>query len=257
MREVHSEFAQSQYGEILSRKIRFDRYKLPEIDNQNWEKLLGKCDINNLDHILFTYGIANLFVRNCDFNEDEKELILLAAIIHDHGEAINDDINYDFKTENDEKEEKDVLKKITEELYGKHGDKLAEKINIAIDEIIFDPESKLGEAFNMVERIGYMRTAVKAWKRSKSVGMDSALKSNLQWLAENVSSNQIPKLIENSKKYPMIDWQLNSWEENISEIFNETPNNTFDKYDTKEEKEKRKLMFDEAKMAWEKRKKAI
>ena len=173
----------------------------------------------------------------------EKRLLLSTAIVHDWGEGMTKagDVNYNHKTKEDEKTE---LKALDEKLKDTFGEKIAGQIK----EILEDTTTKLGRTFNMVESLGYMRTAIKAWSKSKEVN-DLKLAENLVWLSSNVLSNMIPKLINYGQVYPPIKSFLESKKDIISEAFREIPGDIFDKYQP-DEREKFVNKYKVAKEIW-------
>jgi len=250
IRKIHQDFSKTEIGQRLNENIRWSMFvKELDLEKGEWQKTLG-YDVNNLEHGQLTYGIANRFVTAMENSNseirlslEEKRLLLLAAIVHDWGEGMTKagDVNYNRKTKDDEKKELEALINGLKDIIG------IETTN-QIKEILEDTTTKLGQIFNAIEYIGYLRTGIKAWKKSKEIN-DLKLSENLVWLNNNVLSNTIPKLIKYSEIYPPVKSFLKSRKNIISEGFREMPANIFDKYQPAE-REKFLIKFQNSKEAW-------
>ena len=260
--EINRDFSSTEYGHQLASNVRYDRYKPSNMSNPEWEHLLG-VDVNNLKHLRLTYGLARQFIKysidlpisseESNNNEEqltpkEQEDILLASIVHDWAEAVVGDHSYDLKTLKEEDVEFEELKNLTDSIYKKNNKELLNRINYVTDTIIKDPNSKLGKIFNAVERIGYLRTSLRSWEKSKDASGD--LKTNLEWLTNNVFLNQISKLIQYSEIYPAVGLYLKENKELINDAFNNLSDNIFSKYSSNEIVEKTK-QFKMAQKGWQ------
>ncbi len=163
--QIYRDFSETEYGETLAGNIRYGRYKPESVTNEEWELLLGP-DVNNLKHLHLTYELTRQFVRDLKetLTDQEKEDLLLTAIVHDWAEAIVGDHTYDLKTADIETQELVEIKKMTAGMYGEDNESLVQRIHIVTDTILKDTDSKLGKMFNAVERVGYLRTALRAWR---------------------------------------------------------------------------------------------
>ncbi|MEX0748611.1 MAG: hypothetical protein WD467_00125 [Candidatus Saccharimonadales bacterium] len=221
--EIHQRFADSEYGQTLAGVIRYDRYRPEQVDPGQWRKLLG-ADVNCLEHMPITYGIARQFVLYHEAEDDspvrfsnfETYVFLLAAKVHDWQEAVVGDINYELKTADDESVERTVFSRLFDEFFDLD-DPRRDEVKAHLDTIIFDRDSKLGHAFNAVERIGYLRTGLRAF--NVSPGQDQILTEHLEWLATSVLSNQITSLLEYAEVYPYVRHYLRANESRISAAF--------------------------------------
>lgn len=262
--EIYNLFSNSGYGEILNQQVRYGRYKPDEIGNTQWENLLG-VDVNNLKHLSLTYGLTRSFLDYCaspslfwtkevpfaaQFSETDEQILLLAAVSHDWAEAVVGDKMFDLKTDQEEQTEGKTQEEIMFEFFNP-GESLAVMIKAA-GAIIKDKSSKLGQAFNTIERLGYLRTGLRAWQRTKEITTDNAqdLVNHLLWLANNVFLNQIPKLLEYSEIYPPVWLYLSNMKTVISQVFTEIPDNSFSMYDQPKEGEEKKSRFEAAKQLW-------
>jgi len=251
IRDIHKTFSETEIGQRLNENIRWSMYvEELNLEKGEWQKTLG-YDVNNLEHGQLTYGIANRFVTAMENSNseiklslEEKRLLLLTAIVHDWGEGMTKagDVNYNRKTKEDERKELEALTDGLKDILG------VETTN-QIKEILEDTTTKLGQIFNVIEYIGYMRTGLKAWKKSKEIS-DLKLAENLVWLNNNVLSNTTPKLIKYSEIYPPVKSFLESKKYIISEGFTNMPANIFNKYQP-DEREKFLTKFQKSKDSWQ------
>lgn len=245
---------ESDEGKILKKSERWERYKpayMTEIGE--FEDLLG-YDVNNLEHMRLTDCIAIALVDAQNekipgsFSREEKSILRKAALTHDLAEAITGDVNYNLKTDDDEKKELQLMRHILSQPIFEEN-VTPEEVEQIIS-ILKDKSTKLGEAFATIESIGYFRTAMVAWKKSKlPENQMSEVPKNLIWITNNVLLNQIPKLVEKSKKFVLVEKSLEFYDDRISEVFENMPIEIFDKYNP-EEKEKNRQKFDTARNVW-------
>lgn len=248
-------FADSKYGAKLKGELRYDRYRPPALPKDEWQKLLG-ADVNNLKHLDLTYGLARQFLIHLQnsgkekLSGEERETILLAAIIHDWGEAIIGDITYEKKTRSDEENEYRQIAGIINDIFLKDHPQLASQLNGALSRVIIEEGSKLGKIFGAIERVGFYRTALKAWQDSQNAFGDADLKLRLEWLTQNVFSNITTDMTADAEAYPPVDTFLEKNGEIINWAFQNMPSDIYEFYPP-EEKERRVKEFQRAKQAWE------
>ncbi len=239
--DIHRIFSATEHGQTLAGQVRYDRYKPAEVSNERWIEILG-ADVNNLSHLPLTLGltrdmIRNLHIHQPDFlDECEEQMLCTAAIVHDWAEAVVGDITYSEKTEQDETEEKSQLLAMLDQ-FGVHGSGVQEFIKQASDEVVFSPESKLGLVFNSVERVGYMRTALRA---SLHVMAGKALDCDegLRWLVADVLGNHVPTLIERTAVHKPVFGYLANTRSGIDQAFSVVRPEIFNLYGPEKCKEK-------------------
>ena len=229
--QVHRRFAESSHGVRLGQNIRYALFKPDGVSNQEWEKTLG-IDVNNLHHLNLSLGMTRSFLANCAtpdthwkgivpteavFTAQEQQLLLLTAAVHDWAEAVVGDIPYHDKTQSDEELEMTVLRGLVHEVLG-NGTRSVQCDEIAdgVQSVLTDTTSKLGRAFNAVERVGYVRTGLRAWNQSKVV--NGQLGSSLERLARNVIPFHTTKLVDYAEIYPPVDSYLSFHHGSISQI---------------------------------------
>ncbi len=230
---IHRRFAGSLYGIRLAQNIRYAPYKPDGVSHQEWERTLG-IDVNNLNHLNLSLGMTRSFLANCAsaderwkgrvsteavFTPQEQQLLLLTAVVHDWAEAVVGDIPYHLKTQSDEEREMTILRGLIHEVLG-NGNSSAQCDEIAggVQSVLTDTRSKLGKAFNAVERVGYVRTGLRAWEQSRIIS--GHLGKNLENLAFQVVPFHITKLVHYAEIYPAVDSYLSFHQNPITQIIN-------------------------------------
>jgi len=249
-REIYRIFSLTKYGQKLSREVRYSRYQPVHVSNDKWVELLG-WDVNNLLHHLEAYAITKSFVIQSGnlFSEHERIMLYITAVIHDFAEAVRGDKMFDMKTAVDEREELKCLSYILKELFDGHSNGGIEfrHIEEAYQEVMSGRNPKLRQAFNAIERVGYLTTGCRAWMVEKEIE-DDGLKYGLLWLTHNVLFNQIPKLLEYSDSYFSVRSFLKVKASLISEAFMGMEDLIFD-YEP-EELVRNSTRFADAKRSW-------
>jgi len=249
--QMDDALSRSRYHKSLAAISRYDRYKPKEVDGRQWEHWLG-ADVNGAKHLRVTYGLARAFLKKIEKNpavpmsNDEGRMLLFASMVHDWGEAVVGDVSYDLKTESVEKREVAELRKMLRLVLDARFD------NQVIDEIlgiVHFKKGRLGEIFNLIERVGYMRTGLNAWESRRDVQSPS-LGNAFRWLTCNVASNQVPKLLDSSIKYPPIGHYLSNVRHQISDVFANMPADIFHNYGEKADRAAQEEKFSVAKDTW-------
>lgn len=203
LKDVFNAFSQGPEGKILKERTRWMRYGKKDGNgpgkDRNLERVLG-LDANNLSHNWLTMKETMAFVREITgLDEREKKLLILSALVHDFPEWEKGDINYNDKTEKDEESELKGLRKILVEL-GLNLNETDTKVVVAT----VAHEKKLGSIFMVIEKMGYLRSAVSAFKRWEK-GMDE---KKAEWLFFDVFShhiNQVLVAIDEQKNWGLAD----------------------------------------------------
>lgn len=267
---LHASYAESRHGRYLAQAVRYDRYKPRHISNAEWVRRLG-ADVNNLDHMLLTDQLTVGFLRSCRlarsedeqvnnlavFTSHEEQLLRLAAIYHDWAEGIKGhyDKSFDQKTEKDEQRELVALARIVR-IHAANVTTDTKDENLLVREmgevrrtILGDKTTKLGQAFNAIERLGYLRTGIRAWTE-KGKTDDCSLQEGFTWLTGNVLGNQIVPLLHYAETYPPIREYLTMNRKIITNVFHCEPSELFKHCETTDERIKQQQRFDQARDAW-------
>ena len=205
---------ENPYHEQLHSEIRYERFLTNESKDE-WKRLLGD-DVSFAGHPYATLDIIEEYISlNDKLNEEEKSDLRTVALIHDWGELkINGegvgDISYSFKTSEDEKEETKMFLRIIDEIKNENIKKHLLKI---YKNVVLDRNSELGRIFNSVERIGYLQTAIRAYK-----GFNEKHITNWRDLTGNVFSNQITALITYSQDDAAVKKILDTKKDTLTEI---------------------------------------
>lgn len=233
--QIHHQFSQTEGGQYLATNIRWGPRKPKDMANPKWVETVG-YDAHNLEHCRLMYGLTRLFIRYqnesnlpIQFTPEEQEILLLTAITHDWPEGLtgNGDVNAEAKTAKHEAAELAVIEKPIIEILGQNPKSI--KLASEVKNCLKDTTSKLGKAFNIIEAIGYYRTALISYRESIQQ-QNGELKEKLTLLAHNVLSNSTIKIINSSPDYMFVQKYLLDEKNTISQIF-DLNRNVFDLYD--------------------------
>lgn len=255
--EVSKNFQNSPYHPKLEATARFIRFIPEGWTNQQWESLFG-ADYNNARHMPLTYGLARRFVgalqlcpeRPRRLTREEIEIVLLSAAIHDWAEAVTGDVTYNNKNHLHEKREKVVLAEMLEEL---ERERISGQLRERILETVFNPSSELGHLFSAVEKVGYLRSAILAWKRYGRPGLSHGYPEvpKVQALTAEVFGNIVGKFTPLSSQYSPVKKYLHAHAADFTEIFDQMPEQAFDFYQDPGHRDRRKQMFQAAGENWQ------
>jgi hypothetical protein len=252
--EIHEEFEKTDFGKVLASRVRYERYKPAEVTNECWVELLG-ADVNNLTHLTLTYGLTQDFVRLTDqlqpdyLSEDEGQILQIAALIHDWAESIVGDVSFGDKTDRDEQEERQAFESHVAEFYT--GDAIS-LIDRARKEVVFDHtgESKLGGAFNAIERVGYLRTALRA--NNHVIAQDAPdCEQGFRWIVADVLSQQPTPLQHHAGSLEAVKQYLLAQHEQISAAYEliGRDDNVFENYPV-EQRDTKRVQFERSYVEW-------
>lgn len=201
--EIDRRYGESELGMQLVKQVRYDKLKLPETSTDQWCQLLG-ADVNNYRHLRLTLGLAKSFLRRVDLENltvEDLEVLMLTAVTHDWAEAITMDIDYDKKGQNEETAERDLLAGLLHEFIPEDKRSVNPRAPRVL-ETLYDRDSKLWLMFNLVEKIGYIRTGINAYRRSHKAEGEQAEKLN--FLGKMTVSNHAHFLLEHSERFPAL-----------------------------------------------------
>ncbi len=251
---IHQAFTETEYGHKLAANIRYERYKPKSVSNERWVELLG-ADVNNLTHLQLTYGLTRSFIIHQDevdpsyLSDQERQTLLVAALIHDWGEAMVGDLSWDEKDDSAEAKESAAFDGKLSDFYPEGSDDIKAMIKSARDEIIFNPKSRLGRLFNAIERVGYIRTALRASEHVIS-GDAPDCKEGLRWIVGDVFGNHIIKALEYANDYPPVHRFLADQVGKINTAFTVVTSDVFANYKP-EQRGQEKIDFINARLAWD------
>lgn len=206
-REIHERFSQTPDGQTLGQNIRYKWYKPDDMSREKWVHLMGK-DVCNLEHMRISYAMTRRFIHDCitegqHISLPDQEDLLLTAVSHDWGEAVHGDKKYDLKTQADHDAEMETLRGHSLNWLDDDVPGLTDRICAAIHRTLGNGDPSLSEAFNVVERMGYVRTALQADRIAHATDNDE-LRERLQLLAANVVSHHTEVLLSKVAKFPSL-----------------------------------------------------
>jgi hypothetical protein len=239
--DVYGIAARSEWGQALANQSRWGKFKPPRFSLRKWQNILGH-DVNNRDHLKLTYGIDRRFVYYCqnpppvwrgpvpddaNFPPREQSLLLLTSPVHDLAEAITGDKPGPDKVALDSELEWKYLHTITKSIT-KGMPALQNDIDYVIDHILKDTDSKLGRAFATIERVGYLLTALRAWRQSTNpditiVYQFDDLTKRLRALTFGVHTHNMGKILDMAEVYPPVVVLLEANRNTISEVYRVKP----------------------------------
>lgn len=233
--KVHALFQETDYGNSLEGRSRYHRYRPDYIPDLDWKRLLGN-DVDQLRHMPLMYGLTRTFLAECRqnhdpteedafFTEEEERLLLLTSITHDWGASTSGDITFDHKSATQETKKQKVLESVFIDLFGDNYAGTAYNVM----RVMKGEQDKLSPAFDAIERVTRVRTALAAYNQSRNTDItDPGLEQNLHWLAANVFSNNITQLVEYADTYAPIQTFINQNQEIITEIFGNVDDDVFE-----------------------------
>jgi hypothetical protein len=261
--EIHQRFQQCPAGERLGKKqVRWSCFQPKDISQKMWRSpILIGLDANNLEHAQVTVRETIAFIEaqnNSDspikFNVEEQHIMVFLAETHDWPEGITKkgDIPGPDKTDEDEQKELEVIEGAITHIIG-NGPQ-AQKLALDV-RFYLSPEgkkTKIGEAFNVIEKIGYFQTAIRSWQKSFPFGQsNSELYTQCQLLTCDVLINNFPNLLENSDKYPRVKTVLHNQKHWIDQAF-AIKQSTINKHHKQDKIDELKAKFIKSKNDWQK-----
>lgn len=246
--KVDEAFSETIYGQTLKRNVRWEKFKPAHSSNEEWEKLLGS-DANNYRHLRHQYGLMRVFLErlvkdgSLELSQNDIEVLLLTPLVHDWAEAVVGDINFEYKTAAHEKKERTILgRQLVEVVPHLIGAETRAKIL----ETTFESTTRLGQLFNITEKIGYFRTAINAWKRVN----ENPDQTNLDAVVTNVVGHNLGLLIELSKDFGPVDEYLRFHRDTINQVISHYSDYDFGFY-PEQDRAKSRGNYQKATAAWE------
>jgi len=211
--ELYEVFAQSEYGQTLESRSRFNDFKPEWVTSDQWSDLLGD-DINNLRHMTHTHNLAKQFCSMNSIDDETTKLLLTTAATHDFGEAIIGDIALPSKTADDETNEEVAYRFIAGEIYGDKGDALSDEVWSVLSHKV-----EAGDMFRAIEYVGYCTSGMRAGHVANLLSHDlimsefprvqkQQLIGGLMAMNKALEVQSYPILKEYVKKYPGIEYML-------------------------------------------------
>jgi len=235
-------FAKTADGKNLANITRFvERWKPATVNgqpypNKEWQKLIG-IDANDLYHHLTSAVLTRSFLEAArnplpnwpgqigsqvnQFTHDEERLLMLTATLHDWPEIKTGDIAQETKLTTGAKDDDRALMAIVAENFPElQYTELKAMIPMVID-VLQGTNPKLRAAFTAIENVGYVRTALVAWKKTE-VYKDFLALELTNALRAYVTADfalDLPRLVDSATLYPGVHQFLNQRGAQITRIF--------------------------------------
>lgn len=254
--DAYLAFSATEHGQTLAAAIRWSHYKHPDTTNKEWCELLGP-DANNLAHMELMAETARSFLADMDattpgvLSEDDKYSLELGAYTHDCAESITTDINYFLKTDELTQLEKEIFIANIDNFYPDCPPETRAKLEFIVQEVIFNPETRLGKIFNIIERIGYMNTGLLAADIVNS-GQAPEHESLLKPMVVDVLNVNVKTLVELTPELPAVELYLQRNQAAINAAFESIPDDVFHNYPL-EQMQAKINEFRLARLAWSSR----
>jgi hypothetical protein len=201
--EINRRFEKTEHGKKLSDSVRWGPMKTDKVSNAEWCRLLG-ADVNNFHHNRLTYGLTRAFLAKIsheNLSGQDLEVILLTAITHDWAEAVLGDTPYDKKGLSNEEQERvilsDMLYEYLPEDVGSQNSRVPEVLAT-----LYDRNAKLWKLFNIVEKLGYIRTGLNAFDRRHHYQGEQS--ERLAFMGKKVVANHVDTMFANAEQYPVL-----------------------------------------------------
>lgn len=170
MSEIYSALGDTEYGQILQGNVRFERFKPDCITNEVWVDVLGD-DVNNLRHMQHTANITAWYIFEAEslgvpFTEEEQDLLMTTAFVHDFAEAIDGDVADPDKVDSDEVRDRELRS------FVEVASSVTQYPELLADRVlpVMQGTHPLSRHFRAIEHIGYDQTAWEADYQSHQMG---------------------------------------------------------------------------------------
>ncbi len=231
--ELHRAYARSEYGIKLAQNTRYTPYKPESVSNAEWKHLLG-ADVNNLDHLGLSIGLARNFLDHCAnprsnwegrpippeaqlTSEDQNDVVVTLGM-HDWAEVIVGDIPYHQKSKSDAELELELLPHIIHDVLRSIESNIkTEPIIEKVVNILNKQNRKLHPVVDAIERQGYMRTSLRSARVMNRPGLDEERSTGLKGVAVTGPYHFI-ELREYGEIYPATDAFLGSQKRVIGDL---------------------------------------
>lgn len=160
--KLYTDLRQNEYGQALESNVRWGTFKPEWMSNGAWERLLGP-DVNNYRHMRFMVGVTNEYLLEAEnydfgFTEEESDLLIATAYVHDFAEAIDGDIPDPEKVHTVQAYEAERASFI--KVLGSVTDNPEEVSDLILP--IMQGRSMLSVHWRCIEQLGYLKTTDRA-----------------------------------------------------------------------------------------------
>ncbi len=207
-----SQIRETELGYTLAARPRYGWYRPEDMPINRWLELFD-ADVNNYEHNALTAYLADIVTKLDESAPKVRAAVILTASIHDLPEDITGteagDTTYNLSTEDHEKREHARLEEIAADpVYPLTSEQVDLAVRVMKDSKQAIPVTEEGFIFNLIERIGYMRTALITWNIVKNNEVEEKHKPHLQWMIGNILGNHLLYLHNVRNMSTSVDMQL-------------------------------------------------
>lgn len=216
----------SNYGELLRRNVQA-RYKMwwwPDL--KRFKEAMGP----DVDPVLHGPHQAETVVKpfvefqnvsdRPHFTYEEANLLYITNLLHDSHEGLTGDVPKPQKTVESDAEELRVNRQVVSELMGwRNGHPLLEGMQAIMGDMA--GETRMGRAFEAIERAGYLQTGLRAWSMRNHSQLSRAEKQQTIEMGRIVSQDSAKHLERFASEFPYANHVLQTSAPARAEMLNE------------------------------------
>ncbi len=225
---IYKALLQTKAAQSLRETTRYQPFRHSDESPAYWRKVLGPSGIT-LSHLKQVYMLTRKLLQHevrvhpRRFSRADQEMLLIAALVHDFGEAILDeqsvgDIPAPLKGAEHDRREKKVFRQVLALLALKAP--LKKKIWTSYLNACHNKKPHLHQFFHLIEHIDYLDTGIRVYENTKKRRLPIRRGAHL---IGQILTFSIPLLVNYSKNlYPSTHAFLRKRQRTISSMFHET-----------------------------------
>lgn len=204
----------SEYGRLLREKVqaRYSNWWWPDLER--FKELMGP----DVDPVLHGPHQAEMVVKpfvefqnltDDPFEYTEANLLYITNLFHDAHEGVTGDIPKPLKTPESDAEELRVNKNVVMDLMAWPEDHYLLQ---GMQQIMGDVggTTRLGRAFEAIERCGYLQTGLRAWSMRHHDNLSYQEKFQSMQMGRIVSLDSTAHLLNFAGEFPYVEYLLNT-----------------------------------------------
>lgn len=204
--EIYKALSRTTAGISLKKNARYEPFRHKTEDHKHWRSVLGPSAIT-YSHMKHVYKLTKRALdHETQMNPKshtslEREMLLLASLCHDFGEAVLDqtsvgDVPAPLKKPDHEKKEREVFKKVLKSL--ELESKLKQKLLKSYLEVCHNKNSHLFKYFHLIEHIDYLDTGLHIYR--SLTRLNKTLKRG-KYVIGQILTFSIPILVDEKRNH--------------------------------------------------------